>query len=85
MNVYMMSTSLSLAALSKEGVPRGGIPSRSYFEDHLTPGDGVGILEPNDQLAEKGTNVYLVQGVTFTHLWQTILRLQEWEDAEINR
>ena len=49
----MISTSLGLAALSKEGVPRWGIPSRSYFEDHLTPGDGVGILEPNDQLAEK--------------------------------
>ena len=81
----MISTSLSLAALSKEGVPRGGIPSRSYFEDHLTPGDGVGISEPNDQLAEKGTNVYLAQGVTFTHLRNTILRLQEWEDAEINR
>ena len=53
MNVYIMSTSLSLAALSKEGVPRGGIPSRSYFEDHLTPGDGVGITEPNVQLAGK--------------------------------
>ena len=53
-NTYMISTSLSLAALSKEGVPRGGIPSRSYFEDHLTPGDGVGVLEPNDQLAKKG-------------------------------
>ena len=73
------------SCLEQRGSPSWGIPSRSYFEDHLTPGDGVGILEPNDQLAEKGTNVYLAQGVTFTHLRNTILRLQELEDAEINR
>ena len=67
MDTCRISTSQSLAALSKEGVPRGG-----YLEPKLLRrpphirwwGRYYGA---NVQLAEKGTNVYLAQGVTFNH------------------